>query len=125
MGVVGVAGGDFLFLRSLWWFSSAASALFFFFDLSAADAVALDDFGVKIWAVDDDALDEFVTKIFDVPSSPSVAMVTSKSCITGEPAASEVEVRSEHVDSESEEDMVAGWENALQVWPNISDQITM
>ena len=50
VGVVGVggAGGDFLFLRSLWWFSSAASALFFFFDLSAADAVALDDFGVKI-----------------------------------------------------------------------------
>ena len=114
---------------------------FFFFDLSAADAVALDDFGVKIWAVDDDALDEFVTKICDVDadiwavdaealdefvsSSPSVAMLTSKSCITGEPAAFEAEVRSEHVDSESEEDMVAGWENALQVWPNISDQITM
>ena len=46
VGVVGVAGGDFLFLRSLWCFSSATATLFFY--LSAVDADALDEFVAKI-----------------------------------------------------------------------------
>ena len=45
VGVVGVAGGDFLFLGAVWCLSSATLC---FFDLSAVDADALDEFVTKI-----------------------------------------------------------------------------
>ena len=81
---------------------------------------ALDEFVAKIWAVDADALDESVLPTALVSSSPdpTVASVTmiSKSWITGEPT-SDFTLASEYMDSESEEDMVDGWENVLQAWP--------
>ena len=45
VGVVGIAGGDFLFFNAVWCLSSAT---LFLFDLTAVDADALDEFVTKI-----------------------------------------------------------------------------
>ena len=99
------AGRAFLFLVAVWCITSAG--FFVFFSLSAVDTAV--DADALDAAVDADALDfKCVFSSSQDPIFASVSITISNSWITGEPNTDVTLVKSDAVDSESEEDMIAG-----------------